>query len=431
MFHKNSGDDKMKTLQILFQLLATLMLAFLILTQCSSKNSAPEATVETVAQMHTEETGTTNLAHQEHADENRTPSIISMLEQQATTVGIRFGSLDTTVMGTAIQTYGWLRLPPQYHSRLSSFLSGSIEKIFVIEGDFVHKGDTLALIASPELLELQEAYIQSLAAYRFAKAELARQRKLYQDSIAAAKQLQLAEAEFRSQQSRMLALQKRLRLANIDPSTAEHSSIVSSFPIVAPFDGYVRHINVVLGEFISPGTELFELVNNRHIHADIFVFEKDIPKVREGQAVRFALTTQPNQWYNGRIFSVGKAFEDSVKAVIVHAELTERANRDILLPGMFVNAHIITASHKVTAIPEPAVVEIEGKPYIFIFIGKQKHPDGVLWQFRPIPVLTGERDGGLIAVTPLEPIPDNAPIVVDGAYYIYAQTQNLEAEHAH
>jgi len=185
----------------------------------------------------------------------------------------------------------------------------------------------------------------------------------------------------------MLSLQKRLRLLNIDPSTVEHSTIVSTFPIVAPFDGYVRHINVVLGEFISPGQELFELVNNHHIHADIFVFEKDIPKVREGQAVRFALTTQPNQWYNGRIFSVGKAFEDSVKAVIVHAELTGRYNRDLLLPGMFVNAHIITGSH--------------------------------------------QRDGGLVAITPLEPIPENTPIVVDGAYYIYAQTQNLDAEHAH
>lgn len=159
------------------------------------------------------------------------------------------------------------------------------------------------------------------------------------------------------------------------------------------------------------------------------MFEKDIPKVREGQAVRFALTTQPDRWYNGRIFSVGKAFEDSVKAVIVHAELTGKYNKETLLPGMFVNAHIITASHKVTALPEPAVVDIEGKPYIFVFIGKQKHPDGVAWQFRPIPVLTGERDGGLVAVTPLEPIPDNAPIVLDGAYYIYAQPS--EAAHGH
>jgi len=417
----------MKFLTIISNVAISFLSLFLFI-QCSSQDSTPAATAETVAHSESHDT---DEAHPTSSEDNRTPGVISMLEQQAKTVGIQLGSLDTTVMGSVIQTYGWLRLPPQYHARISSFLSGSVDKIFVIEGDFVKQGDTLALIASTELIELQESYIQSLAAYRFAKAELQRQQQLYRDSIAAAKQLQLAEAEFRSQQSRMLSLQKRLRLLNIDPSTVEHSTIVSTFPIVAPFDGYVRHINVVLGEFISPGQELFELVNNHHIHADIFVFEKDIPKVREGQAVRFALTTQPNQWYNGRIFSVGKAFEDSVKAVIVHAELTGRYNRDLLLPGMFVNAHIITGSHQVTALPESAIVEINGKPHIFILLGRREHTDGTMWQFRPIPVLLGERDGGLVAITPLEPIPENTPIVVDGAYYIYAQTQNLDAEHAH
>ncbi len=430
MYHKIHGVKAMKFLKII-SVMVTLLPLFLFV-QCSSQDPTPAATAESATHSQHSESYQAGTEHyEEHSTVNEATDIISMLEQQVKTVGIRLGSFDTTTMGSVVQTYGWLRLPPQYHARISSFLGGSVDKIFVIEGDFVRKGDTLALIASPELLELQEAYIQSLAAYRFAKAELERQRKLYQDSIAAAKQLQLAEAEFQSQQSRMLALQKRLRLANIDPSTVEHSTIVSSFPIVAPFDGYVRHINVVLGEFISPGKELFELVNNHHIHADIFVFEKDIPRVHEGQTVRFALTTQSNQWYTGRIFSVGKAFEDSVKAVIVHAELTGKYNRDLLLPGMFVNAHIITAAHRVTALPESAIVEIEGKPHIFIFTGKSDHPDGIIWQFRPVPVQVGERDRGFVAVSPLEPIPDNASIVIDGAYYIYAQTQNLEAEHAH
>lgn len=417
------------------QKLTTFLLLFLLpgfIIQCSSSRTEQAASSESThsheAESHHADDEGSAASHK--AESSHAP-VITILETQAQTIGLELGKLDTVTMGSVIQSYGWLRLPPQYHARVSTFFSGRIDTIFVIEGDFVHKGDTLALISSPEVLELQEAYIRSIAEFQFAKAEFQRQQQLYKDSIAAAKQLQMAEANFLTRQSQMLALEKKLQLANLNPEKVRHSTIVSTFPILAPMNSYVRHIRTTLGEFVSPGQELFELVNNAHIHADIFVFERDIPKVRVGQTVRFSLSTQPNKWYKGKIFAIGKAFEDSVKAVIVHAELLEPGASEVLLPGMFVNAHIVTATHTVMAVPEAAVVEIDGQPHIFIFAGKVSHPDGEALQFRAVPVKTGEQDLGYVAVTLLQPIPPEAQIVTHGAYYIYAQIQNFDTEHAH
>ncbi len=407
-------------------------LLFGLLIQCSSGRTEQHTASEAAHQHNEGEHAPANpSSSKEHQTSSPSPQVMTILETQAETIGLQFGKLDTVTMGSVIQSYGWLRLPPQYHARVSTFFSGRIDTIFVIEGDFVRKGDTLALISSPELLELQEQYIRSIAEFQFAKAEFQRQQQLYQDSIAATKQLQMAEANLLARQSQMLALEKKLQLANLNPEAVRHSTIVSTFPIVASMNSYVRHIKTTLGEFVSPGQELFELVNNAHIHADVFVFERDIPKVRVGQTVRFSLSTQPDKWYKGKIFAIGKAFEDSVKAVIVHAEILDSKANHTLLPGMFVNAHIVTATHTVTAVPEAAVIEINGQPHIFIFTGKSSHPDGEALQFRAIPVKVGERDLGQVAVTPLQPIPPEAPVVIEGAYYIYAQTQNLDTEHAH
>ena len=44
-----------------------------------------------------------------------------------------------------------------------------------------------------------------------------------------------------------------------------------------------------IGAVREPQTELFEVINNHHIHADLMVFEKDVHKVKEGQKVIFTV----------------------------------------------------------------------------------------------------------------------------------------------
>ena len=66
---------------------------------------------------------------------------------------------------------------------------------------------------------------------------------------------------------------------------------------------------------------LFTIIDNDHIHIDLRVYEKDIQRVEIGQEVDFSITSRKDSLYRGRIFSVGKSFEDDPKAVLVHAEI--------------------------------------------------------------------------------------------------------------
>jgi len=197
---------------------------------------------------------------------------------------------------------------------------------------------------------------------------------------------------------------------------------------------------VNLGKYVDHGDELFEIVDNDHIHIDLMVYEKDIHKVRSGQSVVFSLTSQPDYIYQAKIFSVGKAFEKEPKAVKVHAEIYNKSGN--LLPGMYVDARIITDSVIARSVPEEAVVYEGGMAYIFILEDGMTGPEPMLtaegdvnqdehFRFQRVPVKTGARDLGFIEVKPELALPDETQIVLNGAYYLLAEMKKGEGEDHH
>jgi cobalt-zinc-cadmium efflux system membrane fusion protein len=167
--------------------------------------------------------------------------------------------------------------------------------------------------------------------------------------------------------------------------------------------------------------------------------------------VKFILTNQDNTEIKGKIFSVGKAFENETKSVAVHADILNE--KQILIPGMYVNALIYIGNNSVKALPVEAVVKADGREFIFVLeeetagerhdeqAGHQhadghEHADeahGKSYHFQRVEVKTGASQLGYVQVTILQEIPETARIVLKGAYYI--QSHLLKSEggggHAH
>ncbi|MNY24336.1 multidrug resistance protein MdtN [compost metagenome] len=213
--------------------------------------------------------------------------------------------------------------------------------------------------------------------------------------------------------------------------------------IKAPISGYITDINVKIGTTAQLGKPLFSIVDNSKMHVDLLVYEKDLQKVKPGQQVRFTLTNQNNTEIMGEIFSIGKAFENETKSVAVHADILNE--KQLLIPGMYVNALIDVGINKVKSLPEEAVVKADGREFIFILekIEAEKGHDeqhghdhgdeheheekpGKGYHFQRIEVKTGTRQLGFVQVSLLHEIPTDAKIVLKGAYYI--QSHLLKSE---
>lgn len=341
-------------------------------------------------------------------------------EAQYNAAKIELGSFSSKNLSDVIHANGYTKLPPQNQADVSVFANAIVKQILIIEGQKVQKGQTVAIIESPEFTKLHEAYLTSNSNLAYLKLEFKRQESLNEDEINSKKTFQKSKSEYDIEFSRNQSLLRQLQLLNINPS----GSISSTVAVKAPIAGFVAEIFIKIGSTVEPGKSLMTIVDNSKLHLDLLVFEKDLNKVKKGQTVRFVLTNQGNDEIEGEIFNVGKAFESNTKSVAVHADISNEEQK--LIPGMYVNALIDIEAKEMDALPLEAVIKAEGREFIFVLeqivVGEKSENGTIIKQkefhFQRIEVKSGTSQLGFVEVTLLQEIPEDARIVLSGTYYI-------------
>jgi membrane fusion protein, heavy metal efflux system len=140
-----------------------------------------------------------------------------------------------------------------------------------------------------------------------------------------------------------------------------------------------------------------------------------------GQKVRFTLANE-NVERMATVYLIGREIQ-SDRTVRIHCHL-DKEDRE-LLPGMYLKAYVEAGTKSVAALPEKAVVEFEGKNYIFI--EQMSDADGA-HTFKMIAIEKGAVEMDYVEVKPIETLPQGAKIVINGAYDILAKMKNTEEE---
>ncbi len=380
--------------------------------------------------------------HSEHAEGG--PKEVELNEAQYKASEIELGTFSFKNLSEVIHANGYTKLPPQNQADVTVLVEGTVKSIKVIEGEFVKQGQTLATIESLEFTKLQQAYLESKSNLGWYADEYERQKTLSAENVNAKKLLQKSKSDYESEKARFESLKKQLNILNLQGE----GGAISIMAIKAPISGYITAINVKIGTTAKLGEPLFSIVDNTKMHVDLLVYEKDLQKVKPNQQVRFTLTNQDNTEISGKIFSIGKAFENETKSVAVHADILNE--KQLLIPGMYVNALIDVGVNKVKSLPEAAIVKADGREFVFILekIETEKSHDeqsdhdhedghehaeksGKGYHFQRIEVKTGTKQLGFVQVTFLQPIAPDAQIVLKGAYYIQSHLLKSEGGGGH
>jgi len=350
------------------------------------------------------------------------PEGLSLTQNQMNMVGIEIGPVEKRNLDAIVKANGQLAVPPQNKADVSILSGGIINHIYVLEGQQVKRGQTLATIANQELIKIQQDYLATKNNFTYIQAEYERQTQLKAAGAGTGKSFQSSQATYNAERSRLTSYQSQLRQFGISPGKVSDGNIVSQFPVLSPISGTVGQVIANTGAFVAPGTSIMEVVDNSKIHCDLTVFEKDLMQVQVGQKVAFQLTNQNNQLITGTINGINKSFENESKGVVVHAVINNKEHKN-LIPGMYVTALISTGSQLTSAVPVDAVVRSQGKQYIFIVTeeevknGKEKKVN-----FKKLEVTTGVSELGYIEIKPLNPLPKNVKIALKGAFYLESKS---------
>ncbi len=388
------------------------------LTSCKQETSADEngGHNETEAAEHQEETA--GLEGQK----------LHLSQQKFEATGLKVDSLPTKSLTGLVEANGQLEVPPQNEAAVTAIIGANVTSIKVIEGDKVNKGSVLAYLSHPDLVRLQTEYSNAYNRMNFLEKEYNRQKRLYEAEVASGRKFQETESEYNSMKGMVNGLESQLRLLRLNLDRLRNGNVYNQVPVVSPINGYVEKVNIKLGQFVQQQHEMFEVVNTEHVHADLMVFEKDVSKIKEGQSVEFNIESLPDSDLSAKIYSVGKTFEESPKAVHVHAEIENKQGN--LFPGMYLTGKIATSENKVTALPEEAIITENGEPYIFT--AKKVTEDGEeKWELSPLKVVTGQEDDGWVEIKLLQPLRAGEKVVWNKAYYLISEMKKGETEHGH
>lgn len=290
-------------------------------------------------------------------------NVVELTKKQLDNSKIKVGRLIQSPLSTTIKVNGKITLAPNAMASVSMPLGGYIKNIKVMPGMVVKKGQVLAVIDDQSYVQIQHDYLTTKQQLAFASKDYARQKELNASQAVSEKNFQLAESEYTKQRITLKSLEEKLKLIQINPSTLTANSISKSVNIYAPISGMITKVDVNIGKYVTATDMLFQIMDNQSMYAQLNVFEKDAANLSIGQKIKVFTNSQPDVFYETKIEFVNKSYSDE-SALEVYAKILNTTKK--LIPGNYINALIQIDNNNGFILNNDAIVDYEGKKFVFI-----------------------------------------------------------------
>ena len=367
-----------------------LIVLSVIISACSSKNQQENGTVP----------------------ESMGKGSISLSKEQIETIDLKLGNVSERNLSNVVKANGYLDAPPQSKAVISPMITGYVRKVNYLLGDDVRKGQVMAELESIEYIDLQQQYMELRSNLKYLKEDYERQKLLRAQDAVSMKKFLKAEVDLNVANSTLEALTSKLRLLGNDLEKLNQGNIQSKILLRAPITGSVNKLNVQIGKHVDPHEEIYELINTEHLHLELSVYEKDVPKVHKGQKVLFKIASLVNQEFEGEVYLVGQDLSEEKRSINVHVHFDD-SMADFAV-GMYGTASIAIDGKKSLALPSSSVVEEGNRKFVF----RQISDSGDNEVYERIMVTTGIESDGYVELTNQPNITSKDDIVINGAFYL-------------
>ncbi len=247
--------------------------------------------------------------------------------------------------------------------RVFAPFTGRVVSIAVRPGDRVKAGETLAVLAAPELGQAQSDARKAEQDYALAQKNLSRIRELHGAGVAPAKDLQAAQADVARMAAERSRTQARLKLYGNSGAAVDQQLALRS-----PMDGVVVERNLNPGQELRGDSQgdkgLFVVSDPSQLWFFLDVTEKDIASVKPGTEVRIASTSLGEDRVRGKIIHVADVVDPQTRTVKVRGTIEQPDER--LKAEMYIVAKLHLAATTGVLVPASAMY-LRGEKY-FVFV---------------------------------------------------------------
>ena len=287
---------------------------------------------------------------------------LSLTKSQLKALKLQFATMEESELSIPIQANGMVEVPPQNKSYITCPYGGFIKSLNVLDGSVVRKGQVLFKIQHPDILQIQQDYLELMGSMDYLEAEAARQKTMYSQEAASIKNYQQAMANLNTAKAKKEGLLSKLNLANVEVSILNKGKIQAQQSIIAPFDGVVTKILANVGAYAAPTENLLEIIDLKHAHAEVLVYEKYLNSIKIGQKVKLTFVNNA-QIMDASVFLIGREISKD-RTVRLHCHF--EGSHENLTPGAYFKAEIRADPKVYHTVPSEAIVSLGNKSAIFV-----------------------------------------------------------------
>lgn len=264
------------------------------------------------------------------------------------------------IVQTELLLNGKISLDEDKVSRVFPLAGGFVRELYVELGDYVKKGQVMAIIRSPEIAGFTREGVEAEAQLRVAEKNAQVAEDLFKTGNISEVELINARKELESARGEV----ERTR-AVLDMYSAGKEAV---YPIKSPVSGVIVQKNIALNmelrtEDISP---VFVVGNLDEVWVMANVYESDIPNVKEGYEAEITTTSYANHVYKGKIDKVFNIIDAETK--VLRARVTLPNPNFELKPEMFAQVRIhYNESFRKMAIPSSAVIFDKSRYFVMVY----------------------------------------------------------------
>ena len=273
----------------------------------------------------------------------------------------------------------------------SSHIPGRIEKLMVnFTGEYVNKGQVIASIYSPDLVNAQE--------------ELFEARKI----------VETEPLLFNSAKEKL----KNWKLTDKQIAQILESGVVKEeLPILADISGYVTEKKVNLGDYVMKGMAIYEIANLNNVWILFDVYESDMAWVKKGDAVNFTVQSLPGESFKGKISYIDPVIDPMTRVAKARVEINNSGLK--LKPEMFVSGTVeaeLPIKSEAIIVPKTSVMWTGQRSVVYI---KNTTAKGVNFMMRDVTLGPALGDGFVVN----DGLQEGEEIAINGTFSIDASAQ--------
>lgn len=224
-------------------------------------------------------------------------------------------------------------------------------------GDHVKQGALLARIEAKALGDVtssaRSAVESAQAQYDLAQREVQRTEALVKGGALAQRELDRARSQLTAAAAAVTQAKAQL---------ASSKSQLGDATVRAPLSGVIARRAVSAGDVVSPGTELYEVIDPSTMRLDASVASNDLSLIGVGKEVDFEVRGYPGQRFAGKIARVAPAADPVTRQIQVLVDIPNPGGK--LVAGLYAEGRVAVEKREALTAPLSAIDTTGDQPSV-------------------------------------------------------------------